>query len=56
MKKKFQELELKLEDDVVHTTYVSSAIEITTKTKWYKRLWNIVSNPFYYIFCGKIKY
>ena len=32
------------------------SITIITKEKWYKRIWNYFSNPFTYIFSGKIRY
>ena len=31
-------------------------ISITTSATWYTRLWRVVSNPFYYVFCGKLRY
>jgi len=32
------------------------SIKIVSTQKWYKRLWIIISNPFYYIFKGYIRY
>jgi hypothetical protein len=29
---------------------------INSRVKWYKRIWYIISNPFLYIFQGKIRY
>jgi len=29
---------------------------IIFKTKWYMRLWYLISNPFLYMFKGKIRY
>ena len=31
------------------------ALRIETKTKWYKRLWYLISNPFLYAFKGKYR-
>jgi len=31
------------------------ALKIETETKWYKRLWYLISNPFLYIFKGKYR-
>jgi len=33
-----------------------NSITIKSMVKWYKRIWYIIANPFYYIFCGKIRY
>jgi hypothetical protein len=27
-----------------------------TNTTWYKRLWNLISNPFRYLFTGTLQY
>ena len=43
----------------VTTTLISTdstSIIIISTAKWYIRLWRIVSNPFNFIFTGKIKY
>ena len=40
-------------DVVLRNNY---SITFTTKEKWYKRIWNYISNQFTYIFCGKIRY
>ena len=31
-------------------------IVITTGMKWYTRLWYMISNPFVYLFTGKMRY
>lgn len=33
-----------------------SIIIINAKRKWYKRIWIIITNPFLYVFSGKIRY
>jgi len=33
-----------------------TSLLICSKTKWYKRLWYVISNPFLYVFKGKIRY
>jgi len=30
--------------------------ETTKNNTWYKRLWIITSNPFYYVFYGKLRF
>lgn len=34
----------------------TKAVHITTGEKWYTRIWNLITNPFTYIFKGKIRY
>jgi len=34
---------------------VSDSIFIKNTTKWYKRLWYLISNPFYYVITGKYR-
>ena len=36
-------------------TYYNVTLRSTNK-KWYQRLWVIVSNPFYYLFKGYIRF
>lgn len=31
-------------------------IKITSKTNFFRRLWTLISNPFSYLFFGKIRY
>jgi hypothetical protein len=38
------------------TTANRPALLIEAKTSWYKRLWYVISNPFLYVFTGKIRY
>jgi len=34
----------------------TESLKIISHTKWYYRLWIIISNPFYYVFKGYIRY
>ena len=41
------------------TKYVSIdpySMQIETRAKWYERIWVLLSNPFLYLFKGKIRY
>ncbi len=49
-KKKFKNI---CDVDIVKT---NDSIIVKTSVKWYKRIWYILSNPFLYIFNGKIRY
>ena len=48
-KKKIQEPTIILHEPPYGLTVVSSV-------RWYERLWYLISNPFRYLFTGKIKY
>jgi len=33
-----------------------SALIINSNTPFFKRVWNLLTNPFYYLFTGKLRY
>lgn len=47
---------MKENDVVINPKKVKYGILLTTKTKWYKRLWVIITNPFYYVITGNIRW
>lgn len=34
--------------------YLNNAIEIKTDMSFFQRMWNVIANPFRYVFKGKI--
>ena len=34
----------------------TQALAITSGETWYKRIWYVLTNPFTYIFAGKLRY
>ena len=44
-------------DIVLYSGEANDSITIiNTHIKWYRRLWYVVSNPFYYVITGKLRY
>lgn len=42
--------------DIVLYKDNSNGVTIITATKWHVRIWNVLTNPFFYIFAGRIRY
>lgn len=62
MKKKLKLMKEVFPDKVVHipNAYLyhknDKCLTITTGEAWYKRIWFLVSNPFRYLFVGRVKF
>jgi len=56
---KFNMMKEKPSDDIIYPRIKKigmNSIIIFTKNCFFKRLWFLISNPFYYLFAGKIRY
>jgi len=42
-------------NDIPDYSYDGIEIKVRNK-KWYQRLWIVISNPFYYVIKGEIRY
>jgi glutamine amidotransferase PdxT len=56
VKQKVGKQDLTFENLDLHVDVNPYGIEIRSTTKWYKRLWYLISNPFYYLFKRYIRY